>query len=743
MHLGKTKEVERIAAAHTVSPVISAGEGLLGGLEDRFLSLRRLLELMPDGVALVDELGVIRYVNERLIVMTGYPRDELVGESVESLLPSQRRSRHVVDRAKYFVNPRARQMGADLDLSLLRRDGTELAIDVALTTITFTGKPWIVAAVRDDSVARAAERARTASEQRFRLAFDDNMAPMVFSDAEELAIAVNDAFCRMVGFAREELLSHDSKQFTYPEDVGITEENHHRLIAGDVGQVRYVKRCVRKDGRVVVVEVARSAARDADGKTLYLVSSERDVTEERALTAQLSHQALHDPLTGLANRALFEDRLAQAHARVVRQGGLGAVLIVDLDDFKGVNDTHGHLVGDRVLASIAHRLKEVTRPSDTLCRLGGDEFLYLLEGLASAAEAEQVANRLLDAFSEPLSIDGVRFEQRASVGIVVWDATCTDCTELIQNADVAMYEAKSRAKGHHVVFAPGMRQQATSRFTLIQELRGALHAGELAMHYQPIVSLTTTEVVGFEALMRWQHPERGWVPPDLFIPLAERSELILELGSFALHEAVAAACTWQRTSASARALYVTVNLSARQFHDPGLVPMIEGVLHSSGLAPRDLIIEITESVALYDIAETLSVLEHLNELGIGIALDDFGTGYSSLSYLVLLHPRIIKIDRSFVSPAHESARNDTLLETIVSLGQKLNAIVLTEGIETKTQLGRLRDLDCELGQGYLFSPAVPVSEVAITLSRMEGRRSQNYGVTAVENGNSIEDRYNP
>ncbi len=716
MFRNETKEVGRLTIARTVAPTFTDGEDWTGGLEDHDCPQLRLLELMPDGVALVDERGVVRFVNDILAAMTGYPREELVNQSVDLLVPIQHRSRHTAHRAAYSQHPSTRQMGAELDLTLVCQDGTELAVDISLTTITLHEQPWIVVAVRDDSVGRAIERTLATSEQRFRLAFEDNMAPMVFSDAEDLAIAVNDSFCRLVGFTRDQLLGHDSKQFTYPDDVGITEGTRDRLIAGDVGQVRYVKRYLRKDGRVIVVEVARSAARDADGRTLYFVSSERDVTEEQALTAQLSHQALHDPLTGLANRVLFEDRLAQAHARVVRHGGISAVLLVNLDDFRGVNDTHGHLIGDRVLASTARRLKEATRTSDTLSRLGGDEFLYLAEGLESAAEAEQVASRLLKVLTEPFSFDGLQLEQRASIGIVVWDATSSDTTEFIQNADLAMHEAKNRTKGRHVVFAPGMRQQATSRFTLIQELRHALQAGELSMHYQPIVSLTTTEVVGFEALMRWQHPERGWVPPDLFIPLAEQSELILELGSLALHEAVGAACTWQRTSASARALYVTVNLSARQFHDPGLVPMIEGALSSCRLAPEHLIIEITESVALCDIAETLDVLEQLNQLGVGIALDDFGTGYSSLSYLVLLHPRIIKIDRSFVSPAHESARNDTILETIVSLGQKLDAIVLAEGIETKTQLSRLRDLDCELGQGYLFSPAVPASQVAMMLS---------------------------
>jgi diguanylate cyclase (GGDEF)-like protein/PAS domain S-box-containing protein len=637
-------------------------------------------------------------------------------------------------------------MGSDLDLMLLCRDGSELAIDVALSPLGLDGKEWVVAMIRDDSVRRAAEQVRneferhalaaaeaiSESEQRFRLAFENNMAGMVFTDFEDKILVVNDAFCLMVGRTREELLGHDSTPFTYPEDLEMVEEAHRRVTSGEVDQVSYAKRYVHRDGRVVFAEVSKSPARDVEGKTLYFVISQRDITEERALTAQLSHQALHDPLTGLANRVFFEDQLSQAHARVVRQGGLNAVLLVDLDDFKGVNDTLGHLVGDKLLVAIARRFEQVTRSSDTLCRFGGDEFLYLAEGLTSSAQAENVAKRLLGVLAEPFSIAGAHLAQHASIGVVVRDATSTDYTEFIQDADVAMYEAKREGKGRHVVFTPAMREQATSRFALLQELRHALQVGEISMHYQPIVDLATTEVVGFEALMRWRHPERGWVPPNVFIPLAEMSELILELGFFALREAVSAASSWERTGTQTRRPYVTVNLSAHQFHDPGLVSMIEGVLGTSGLVPESLIIEITESVTLLDVAETLGVIEHLNRLGVSIALDDFGTGYTSLSYLALLHPRIIKIDQSFVSPPQESARNDTLLETIISLGHKLDVTLLAEGIETPAQLERLRHLRCELGQGYLFSPAVPADEVAAMLDRVPGNWEQKAGTVTLQ-----------
>jgi len=710
-------------------------ERVVGQMKDDSLSWSELLEALPDGTALLDEHGVIFHVNEVLASLTGYSSEQLIGQNVTMLVPPRLSGTREMARRANGRDTSGRAPSSDQDIRVLCKDGSEFPVDFALSPITFEGRSWAVASIRDSSATKELERAReeaetraeeienlaatamAKSEQRFRLAFEDNMAPMVFTSEKGLLSAVNDAFCEIVGRTREELLGFDSKGFTFPDDIGLTEEVYRRITSGEIDRIRYVKRFRHKDGRTVAAEVSMSPARDENGETLYFVSSVRDITEERALTAELSHQALHDPLTGLANRALFDDRLAQAHARVARQGGLGAVLILDLDDFKTVNDTHGHLVGDQLLIAVSHRFEEVTRASDTLCRFGGDEFLYLAEGLQSPEEAEIVATRLLATLLEPFVFAGATVVQHASLGVVVWDQTSKSTNEVVQSADVALYEAKREGKGHHVVYSSGMHQQAVGRFTLAQELERALAASELSMHYQPIMSLATNDVVGFEALMRWQHPEQGLVSPNVFIPLAEESDLILELGFFALHEAVAQASTWKGSKDHTSQPFVTVNLSAHQFHDLGLVPMIESALQSSGLAPENLILEITESVTLHNVAETMSVMERLIHLGIGFALDDFGTGYSSLSYLALLRPRIIKIDQSFVSPVSESIRNDTLLEAIVTLGNKLNMTMIAEGIETKAQLERLRLLGCELGQGFFFSPAVPAGDVKAMLVR--------------------------
>jgi diguanylate cyclase (GGDEF)-like protein len=461
---------------------------------------------------------------------------------------------------------------------------------------------------------------------------------------------------------------------------------------------------------MIVAEVSKSPARDKTGKTLYFIISERDITEERMLTARLSHQALHDPLTGLANRALLDDRLAHAHSRILRQGGHGALFLLDLDDFKGVNDTYGHLVGDQLLEGVARRLDGVTRTTDTLCRFGGDEFLYLAEGITGPEEAELIATRFLRSLDEPFAIGGLSLEQRASLGVVVWDSSNAEVSDVLRDADVALYEAKRLGKGRHFVYVPGMHDQVVNRFSIVQELRQAVSSDELAMHYQPIVRLSTSEVVGFEALMRWHHAKRGWVPPSDFIPLAEQSGLILDLGAFALHESIMAASEWGRSKNSLSEPYVSVNLSARQFHDPGLLNLVKRELDECSLPADRLILEITEGVALMEIADTLKMIEQLTALGIGVALDDFGTGFSSLSYLALLNPMIIKVDQSFVRPVTITKHSDRLLETIVSLGHNLGMTMLAEGIETVEQLETLRELHCSLGQGFLFSRAVPFAE---------------------------------
>ena len=572
-------------------------------------------------------------------------------------------------------------------------------------------------AARDAYDALAvAETALASSERRFRLAFSDNMAPMVFVDLDDTLLDVNDAFVDMVGRSRDELIGRDTAWITHPDDLGIAEDARRRLKSGEVEQIKYVKRFIHRTGRAVVAEILKTSVRDDDGRILYFITSDRDITEERQLSEQLLHRALHDPLTGLANRALFEDRLSQARERLVRNGGYSAVLLIDLDDFKGVNDTYGHHVGDRLLVGIARRFELVSRSIDSLGRVGGDEFLYLAEGLNGLDEAVAIAERLLHVLDEPLSLDGLLIEQRATIGVALYTDDAIDGAECIRRADAAMYEAKRRHPGHYEIFESSMLASAVHRFTLAQSLSRALRSNEVTMRYQPIVSLPSFQVVGFEALMRWDSAREGFIPPSVFIPIAEQSDLIFSLGDFAVCEAVRAAATWGADGSYGDRCFVSVNLSSAQFHSPQLVPFVRDVLDEVALAPQRLVLEITESVATSDLTETIAVVSGLREIGVGVALDDFGTGHSSLARLAGLEPQMVKIDQTFVRALDEHSSHDVVLDAVFALGQDLGVTMIAEGVETPEQLTRLRALGCQLVQGSLLSPPVPADEVFAQLS---------------------------
>ncbi|MGC8509994.1 MAG: putative bifunctional diguanylate cyclase/phosphodiesterase, partial [Acidimicrobiales bacterium] len=563
-------------------------------------------------------------------------------------------------------------------------------------------------------VQRTADAARAREESRFRAAFDDNMAAMAVIGTDGRIQRANAALGDLVGYATSDLVGRDLATLRHHDDEDAAHERAIRL-TDDLTQQRDVMRFVRRDGHVITTEASTSAARDDAGRAFAVVSL-RDITEERSLTARLADLALHDSLTGLANRALLRDRLAQGAARAQRDGGLVALLLVDLDNFKEVNDTLGHQAGDDLLVAVAQRLRAVTRSSDTVARLGGDEFVYLASA-PNDDELTSVGARLLDLFTAPFIIADQLVVQHASIGV----ATCAtargrDCEDLIRDADVALYEAKRAGRHQIATFTPQMSSRTAGQFQLTQDLTRAIENDEIVMLYQPIVDLRTRTVVGVESLMRWRHPTRGLVAPDAFIPLAERSDLIVQLGEAALRQATAVAAPWVRQAPSRR---VGVNLSPRQVHDPRLFDTIDRALDESGLAPHQLAIEVTETVALADVEAAVIVLDHLRHRGISIALDDFGTGYSSLSYLARLHPSIIKIDRSFIRSATCSRQDRDLLAAMVTLCRELDMTVVAEGVESPLELELVVELGADLVQGFLFSPAVEWSDLDATCRSLD------------------------
>ena len=432
-----------------------------------------------------------------------------------------------------------------------------------------------------------------------------------------------------------------------------------------------------------------------------MVVNYRDVTERKALEEQLRHQAFHDVLTGLANRSLFLDRLGHALARAVRGAKPTAVLYLDLDDFKAVNDRLGHAEGDRLLVAVAERLRSATRAGDTVARLGGDEFAVIIEE-TETIQADQAARRILETLAPPFDLSGREVMARASIGIAIQVADDVDADELLRRADIAMYAAKGRGGDSHLTYEPLLYDATVARMELKADLRGALERGELHVAYQPIVDLDSGVITGSEALMRWEHPERGAIQPIEFIPLAEENGLILDLGRWILETACRQTRAWQTETGQA-GLSIAINLSGRQIADPNLVSDVRRALSASELDPRTLTLEITESVLIHDVEATVTAFRALKALGIRLAIDDFGTGYSSLSYLRQFPIDTLKIDRSFVNSLDESADSQALVRSILNLSSTLRLEAVAEGIETTEQHQVLRLLGAQRGQGYLFA----------------------------------------
>ncbi|HEX8473336.1 MAG TPA: EAL domain-containing protein [Pyrinomonadaceae bacterium] len=561
---------------------------------------------------------------------------------------------------------------------------------------------------KNDVVAHAKEVEQRAealeeSEELFRSAFDHAAIGMAMVSSDGRWLRVNMHLCAILGYTEQELLEMDFQSITHPDDLGVALVNVARLLKEHTQNHRMEKRYIHKQGHEVWVLWSVARVRDLNGDAVRLIFQIQDITDRKQSEERLLHDAFHDALTGLPNRALFIDHLKLTIARTKRrENQMFAVLFLDLDRFKVINDSLGHMLGDQLLIGIARRLEACLRQEDTVSRVGGDEFTILLEDIQDETEAIMVAERIHKELATPFNLDGHEVFTTVSIGIAPSSTGYDHPEEIMRDADTAMYRAKSLGKARHEVFDKAMHAFAVNLLQLETDLRRALERHEFFIQYQPIVALDTFQLRGFEALVRWQHPERGLISPMDFIPIAEDTGQIISIGLWTLEQACRQMRQWQKQFPS-ESLFISVNLSGKQFTQPDLIEQVRVTLESTKLDPRSLKLEITESVVMENIDTATEMLRQLRALGVQLSIDDFGTGYSSLSYLHRFPIDTLKIDRSFVMRMVDNSENIEIVRTIVMLAQILGMDVVAEGVETKEQLALLRKLGCENGQGYFFS----------------------------------------
>lgn len=542
------------------------------------------------------------------------------------------------------------------------------------------------------------------SEERFRSAF--NYAPIGIALVAPSGdwMKVNRALSTILGYSEEEFLATNFQSMMFQDDLGATLIKMHELLSGKIVNCQLEQRYVHKNGQTVWASWSVSAANDTKADQPNLIFQIQDITDRKVAEDKLQYEATHDALTGLPNRAMFMNKLAAALAKSRQYPGYKvSVLFIDLDRFKYVNDSLGHLIGDRLLIEISGRLRDCMRPSDMVARLGGDEFTILVEGRFELKEVTMIAERIQEKFTVPFDLNGHEVYSSASIGILQASEKHLTPEDMMRDADTAMYQAKRAGKARHAIFDEDMHEAVKETLQLETDLRRAVEKEDFTVNYQPIYSLATGEVEGFEALARWNHPTLGNIPSWKFIPLAEEIGLIDTLGSQVIRKACRQIGAIQRRIGSDTPLSLSVNLSCKQFAQSNLVNKIKQILEETDFSPKLFKVEITESVFFEHQERAIEMLNELCSLGIEIHIDDFGTGYSNLSYLVRLPVSTLKVDRSFISQIGSDSGNNEIVQTIVMLARNLNMKVIAEGVETEAQLEKVKELDCEGAQGYLFA----------------------------------------
>jgi len=651
-----------------------------------------------DIILLADEQGNIVEANDRAAAAYGYTRKELLGinarrlrteESVASLEDDWRRSGS--EGGLYQTIHR-------------RRDGSSFPVEISGHMVQVKDGVFYQAVIRDISERRQAE----ATMRLYTSVFETTGEAVVITDAAQCIVAVNPAFTEITGYGKREVIGQTPRVLNSGRhDKAFYEGMWAFLIETGRWQGEIWNR--RKDGQIYPEWLSISAVYDAGCRVTNYVAIFSDISERKSAEERISFLAQHDALTGLPNRALMQDRLAQALAAAQRAGDRVALMLIDLDRFKNVNDSLGHPAGDQLLQGVAKRLQDSVRKSDTVARLGGDEFVVILPKVAEAEDAAHVAEKMLHSLAGSFDLCGHDIHITPSIGVCIYPDDGADIDSLIRNADTAMYQAKDNGRNGYQFFTQAMNGRVLERLTMETDLRSALARDEFVLHYQPQVDLKSGHVIGVEALVRWNSRKLGMVSPARFIPVAEESGLIIPLGEWILRSACAQRRRWEEQGIPH--FPVSVNVSSLQFRDRGFDRIVAGALREAGLTPALLDLELTESAVMHHGEETVGMLQRLKTLGVALSIDDFGTGYSSLAYLKRFPIDRLKIDQSFVRDIMSDANDMAIVKAIIALGHSLGLRVIAEGVETADQYGLLKTYDCDECQGYLIGRPAAAEEL--------------------------------
>jgi diguanylate cyclase (GGDEF)-like protein/PAS domain S-box-containing protein len=566
---------------------------------------------------------------------------------------------------------------------------------------------------------RQAERRLAVSEARFHTMFTEAAIGIAIGDLGGNITEANPALLKMFGYTAEEFTRRNVSEMVHPDDAPSVWQSYEELVAGRRDHFRVEKRFFRADGGVIWTHLTVSLVRDEAGAPAYQVAMLEDITERHRLQSELEHLAYHDPLTGLPNRALLSKRLAEIFSRPRTNHRIG-LCFMDLDGFKAVNDSQGHDVGDQLLRAVATLLDRCCGPGQLVARMGGDEFVILIDSTTTLSQVVTLAEKILAAVALPVRLGGHELTVTASIGIVEQPVAATTPADLMSAADITLYWAKRRGKGRYEVFDRDRVEDEIAGYTLSATMPAAIERNEFFVDYQPLVSLADEALCGVEALVRWQHPTYGLLTPNRFIGLAEETGGIVPLGGWVLATACAQARQW-RDQFGESAPFVSVNLAPRQLQEPGLVSEVAAILADTGLPPRQLQLELTEQAVMSDEPGPLQALGALNEIGVRLAIDDFGTGYSNLSYLRRLPVHALKLDGSFAEGLRRAdspnATDEQIVSALVTLAHALDLTVTAEGVETATQLQRLRALGCDTGQGWYLARPGPPQQISAMMRR--------------------------